>query len=129
MSICHCLFISSRAHDFDIFKLLQPTIDSKSQYILEFFKEKALSDSRKVTLYDTYNTQRHGIRKNGKITATTFVAIYKRLCPCSKTGRLETTFLSVLRIRIRLEFSCWIRIRIENKDLDPYPATGITLRF
>jgi hypothetical protein len=92
-------------------------------------KEKALSDSRKVTLYDMYNTQRHGIRKNGKITATTFVAIYNRQCPCSKTGRLETTFLSVLRIRIRLEFSCWIRIRIENKDLDPYPTTGITLRF
>jgi hypothetical protein len=75
-----------------------------------------------------YNTQRHGIRKDGKITATTLVAIYNRLCPCSKTGRLETT-LSVLRIRIRLEFSCWIRIRVENAGLDPYPATGITLRF
>ncbi len=42
---------------------------------MEFFKEKALSYSRKVTLYDMYNTQRHGNRKNGKITATTFVDI------------------------------------------------------
>jgi hypothetical protein len=58
-----------------------------------FFKEKALSDSRrKVTLYDMYNTQRHGIRKNAKITATTFVAIYNRLCPCSTTGRLGNHF-------------------------------------